>query len=199
MAQKAVLKLGIQRKASVCELGNQRYAGGGSFTSTKDFYSWAGYTKYVALDLNEKMDAEIYDLNQKRIGFGHFDLVTNNGTGEHIFSQENVFWNAHELCIEGGTMLHILPFSPWVNHGFYNYNPILFRDLAEANNYDIIFRMIGDRWGSDFEIEDKELYREKRPNELERIVAQSENDLFCVFAFKHNGGEFKVPTQGKYA
>ena len=34
-------------------------------------------------------------------------------------------------------MLNILPFIDWINHGFYNFNPI-FADLAASNNYEII-------------------------------------------------------------
>ena len=36
-------------------------------------------------------------------------------------------------------------FFSWVNHGFYNFNPILFFDLAIANNYEVIDFCIGNR------------------------------------------------------
>ena len=35
-------------------------------------------------------------------------------------------------------MLHILPFIDWINHGFYNFNPIFFADLAASNEYEIV-------------------------------------------------------------
>ena len=35
-------------------------------------------------------------------------------------------------------MLHIVPFEGNFNHGFFNYNPVLFYDLAIYNNYEII-------------------------------------------------------------
>ena len=35
-------------------------------------------------------------------------------------------------------MLHIVPFEGYFNHGFFNYNPIFFYDLAIYNNYEII-------------------------------------------------------------
>ena len=41
-------------------------------------------------------------------------------------------------------MIHMLPFF-LVNHGFYNFNPILFFDLAIANNYQVIDFCIGNR------------------------------------------------------
>src|SRR3546814_7323570 len=91
------------------------------------------------VDLNKPIKGHHYDL------LGKFDLVTNNGTGEHIFNQDAVFENVHDLAKVGGAMLHILPMSPWVNHGFYNYNPILFRDIAAANRYEWLFMWVSDR------------------------------------------------------
>ncbi len=205
MMEKCVHRLPAGK--SVCEFGNQTYTGTGGFTSTKAFYESAGYDDYIAIDRNTEMDAIVADLNKAVVvefvkegtcEWKRFDLVTNNGTGEHIFSQALVFLNAHNLCKEGGIMLHVLPFSRWINHGFYNYNPILFRDLAAACGYDIIFRSIGDRWGTEFEISDEELYKEKHPLMLEKIARESQYDLFCIFAFRHNGGRFKNPIQGKY-
>ena len=43
-----------------------------------------------------------------------------------------------------------LPFVNWVNHGFFNFHPILFADLAAANGYKIVKLSIVNRWG--FEI-----------------------------------------------
>ncbi len=37
-----------------------------------------------------------------------------------------------------GILLFILPFYNWLNHGFFNFNPILFSDLSKANDYEII-------------------------------------------------------------
>ena len=77
-----------------------------------------------------------------------FDLVTNNGTGEHVFDQKIVFENMHNLTKVGGIMLNILPFSLSINHGFFNFQPVLFRDLAYANDYNWCFLWIGDCLGN---------------------------------------------------
>jgi hypothetical protein len=76
-----------------------------------------------------------------------FDLVTNNGTGEHVFNQGAVFGNAHALCRVGGLMLHVLPFVNYLNHGFFSFNPILFHDLAAVNRYDIVRLSIASNHG----------------------------------------------------
>lgn len=110
-------------------------------TSTKDWYTSLGFGKYLAIDVNTQRDAVAMDLNldlRTHYDFREqFDLVTNNGTGEHVFNQYAVFKNCHDLCKVGGYMVHVLPFYRWVDHGFYNYNPNLFACLAAANNYQL--------------------------------------------------------------
>ena len=146
----------FERRYSVCELGNQTlknskarqevYAQLGlqppeSLSSTRDWYLSVGFTRYVAIDVNTERDAIAMDLNLDlgaHYGFlEQFDLVTNNGTGEHVFNQYQVFKNAHDLCRPGGFMIHVLPFYRWVDHGFFNYNPNLFPCLAYQNRYEL--------------------------------------------------------------
>jgi SAM-dependent methyltransferase len=133
---------------SVCDLGNQTYMNtvmqrkiirGKTVNSTKEWYAELGFTEYLAIDVNTKLDAVALDLNyvlKDRYGFEQeFDVVTNNGTGEHIFNQLSVFQNMHNLCKVGGFMLHVLPFQKHCDHGFYNFQPNLFAALAEQNDY----------------------------------------------------------------
>jgi hypothetical protein len=182
----------------VIEFGNQRYTAGRDFGSTKDFYKSLGFN-YLALDVNEEMGAVICDLNVT--GHPHRgELITNNGTSEHIFNQAACFQNAHEMCKTDGIMLHILPFTPWLNHGFYNYNPILFRDLAAANDYEMVFTAIANRsrdwvelgeWG----------FIEKRPEQLTQTAVRllPGGEVFVVSILKKVKDEpFKFPFQGKY-
>jgi hypothetical protein len=37
----------------------------------------------------------------------------------------------------GGTIIHISPLT-WFNHGFYNFNPKLFKGLIQANGYEFL-------------------------------------------------------------
>lgn len=205
---------------SVCEFGGQRFRGYGKFKTTKEFYASLGCQDYVALDVNDEHDATIADLNFP-VDLGRtFDLVTNSGTGEHIFNQYAVFKNAHDLSHK--YMLHVLPFSPWINHGFFNYNPILFRDLAFANSYTSMV-CIGDRWGKMITLEPKWIFQEKYPETLEAAIRQlyvfdeqrfpnvktelkeerkskahTEPFVIALFEKTDKTGEFKIPFQGKY-
>jgi len=114
---------------------------------TAAFFKALGFASYDAIDVNSRYGSLIMDLNvdlRERYGFDRtFDLVTNNGTGEHIFNQYQVFRNMHNLTRAGGVMLFVLPFHNWMNHGFFNFNPILFGDLAAANGYRILRLTIG--------------------------------------------------------
>ncbi len=118
---------------------------------TESFYKALGFKSYASIDVNTKYGSLMMDLNKDiRQTYGYaetFDLVTNNGTGEHIFNQYMVFKNIHDLAKPGGLMLHIMPFVNWVNHGFYNFHPLLYADLATSNGYELIKLSFANRWG----------------------------------------------------
>ena len=206
--ESTVLELNLSGR--VCEFGNQRYGGVGGYPTVSQFYLDNGFDSYIALDVNTEKSAVIADLNYPLetsiyglANWEGFDLVTNNGTSEHLWNQHQVFTNAHNLCKEGGVILHILPFTPWINHGFFNYNPIVFRDLAAANGYEIVIQRMGNRWGEtvNFELYS---YREKNPAQLQSdiqdLLSLKKGDVFCVFALKKVGDNpFRMPIQGKYA
>jgi hypothetical protein len=121
--------------------------------STADYMKAIGYGRHTCIDVNQRYGALQMDLNYllaDKYGFHEeFDLVTNNGTGEHIFDQATVFRNVHALTRTGGVMLHVLPFHNYVNHGFYNVQPILFHDLAQANQYKILRISLADKDGKE--------------------------------------------------
>lgn len=212
----------LPKDPTVCEFGNQRntseYTSRNyedislSEKSTKQWYFDEGFSSYLALDVNTEMDAVICDLNRPvgEQGFhNRYSLVTNNGTGEHVWNQHQVFENAHNLCTLNGVMLHILPFTQWWNHGFYNYNPVLFRDLAIANRYKILIFWLGNRWGDIFDYRDmpcdgvhpffKHQYSESLSKAVMTLRGDKYNNVSIVVAFKKlHDKPFMIPIQGKY-
>lgn len=211
---------------TVCELGNQRYTAqkvDPEPESTQAFYEKRGF-EYVCIDVNERMGAIPADLNRAIFGEEddlalyngtgdicgpglrrcYYTLVTNNGTSEHIFNQATVFENIHDLCATNGLMLHILPFAPWINHGFYNYNPIFFADLAAANGYEVLFMHLADREGTEVQVDMADLTRDKHPEKLKSVLkafyaGHFKSDLFICAAFKKlHDKPFQMPMQGKY-
>ncbi len=241
-----MLHLKKHKNLSVIEFGNQRFKlnkktlerisskTGVSFNFSKDkqeylrstnlFYEQLGFKEYLAIDLNTNMNAIVLDLNyncKSKYGFNkQFDLVTNSGTGEHIFNQYEVFRNMHEMTKVGGIMLNILPMGPWINHGFYNYHPVLFRDLAYANNYKWCFFWVGDMLGHlkagnpnmDISKEVPRTYpylfysgnnpSPREESSIENFVnveMRKHGHVVIVSAFrKLNNDDFKIPLQGKW-
>lgn len=172
-ASEATKQLVGEGDLNVMELGNQRFRinpvtlqhiskthglsteqlkGEPDQPSALGFYKALGFTEYTAIDVNSERNSIPMDLNmnlQEKYNFyNQYSLVTNNGTGEHIFDQAEVFRNMHNLTKVGGIMINLLPMTTWINHGFYNFNPVLFRDIAYANNYQWCFLWLGNNEGN---------------------------------------------------
>lgn len=185
----------------VIDFGSQRYTAQRILEagSTRDFYVKNGFKEYKSYDVNEDTYNEKFDLNELLGNFECASLVTNIGTGEHIFDQCSVFTNMHNLCKVSGVMFFHLPFTPWLNHGFYNYNPILFSALAAANKYDLLTLQIGDREGNVLNLPFEEIVKEKGQHILEKAAKEALMPLFVYCAFRKKIDQpFKKPFQGKY-
>jgi len=226
----AALTPSFQGSPSVLEFGNQTINLPDDFRvpvgiakpskingqSSKVFYDGMGYSDYKCLDVNGKHGAELSDLNQRAMMISQHDLVTNNGTGEHCFNQDAIFYNAHGYCKVGGIMLHILPFINWINHSFYSFHPILFVDLARANNYEIVMFSLANRWGFERSILSvppnnmKEIIPKTKSNEITEAIqsvsmdetrrtgAKYPNVIIVCAMKKKQDSKFIQPTQGKY-
>lgn len=188
------------KPATMWDIGNQRFTavGHGDFRSTADFYRAYG-VEYRALDINDKMEADIVDLNHP-VDLPPRDLVVNNGTSEHLFDQAQLFETIHN--ISSSLMLHMLPFSPWWNHGFFNYNPILFRDLAAANGYAQEFIWIGNRSGEYVDFTgNSDIFDGKRAGAVRAALGDTPEatGYFVITLLRKTGGSpFQYPMQGRY-
>ena len=107
-------------------------------------------------------------------------------------------------------MLNLLPFIDWINHGFYNFNPIFFADLAASNNYELIKISFANRDGLELKLDKKDyaiLFEQIKPNrndtKFEKVIKLAkekigENIILVVILRKKNDQSFKLPLQGKY-
>lgn len=182
--------------------------------STKDFFQSLGYENYMSIDINGAHESYQFDLNKNIIETYQFnnkyDLVINNGTGEHVFDQHSLFINFHNLTKKDGLMLNLLPFIDWINHGFYNFNPIFFADLAASNNYDLIKISFANRDGLELKLDKKDyaiLFEQIKPNrndtKFEKVIKLAKekigkNIILVVILRKKIDQSFKLPLQGKY-
>jgi len=182
--------------------------------TTHEFFLSIGFKIYNSIDINGAYESFEFDLNKDILSVYKFkkkyDLVINNGTGEHIFNQYSLFLNMHNVTKKNGLMLHLLPFIDWINHGFYNFNPIFFADLAASNEYEIVKMSFANRNATEINIESKvynlvfeQIKPRQDPTFLKKAInfakeKVGENLIIVVIFRKKNDYEFKIPLQGKY-
>jgi SAM-dependent methyltransferase len=165
-----VKDIGLPPGFSVCELGDQ-YMAGEKPRPAIDFYRKLGVGTYVSIDGNG-LGTVTADLNQPVVGLGQFDLVTDFGTGEHIFDQAQVFRTIHDLTKPGGYIVFDRPCHGYTKHCFYLVTTGLMEDIAFANGYRIV-----------------RLTRKETPR-----------GWLCRGVFRKSGREtpFRVPQQSRY-
>src|SRR3984893_6914566 len=113
-----------------------------------ELYTALGFT-YHCVDLDPQFNSIPLDLNFDPCPpehAGKYGFVTNHGTSEHILNQYNVFKVMHDLTMTGGFMLHAVPFTVHLEHGFFNYQPNFFDALARYNSYETLGVWIGPDW-----------------------------------------------------
>lgn len=166
-----VAQLALPKGFSVCELGDQGMCGGPTKTAlAKDWYLGLGCGRYVSIDGNGR-GTMTADLNHP-IALEPFDLVTDFGTGEHIFDQAQVWRTMHDLTKPSGYIAFDRPAQGYQKHCFYLTNECLFRDLALANFYRVLW--------------------------LERASMPRGELIRGVFQKPPIAAPFRVPQQGRY-
>lgn len=122
----------------VCEFGDQYLTHVSPHELAEQWYRRLGCSRYVSIDGNGR-GSVTRDLNKKLPPtIKPFDLVTDFGTGEHIFDQGQVWRTLHLLTKVGGFIAFDRPTSGYPGHGFYLCDEGLFRDIAAANGYEVI-------------------------------------------------------------
>jgi cell division protein FtsB len=105
--------------------------------------------EYNCVDVDGRSGTLVLDLNFDPAPEEHWNkygLVTNHGTSEHIMNQLNVFKMMHEFAKPGGAIIHAVPFTVHLEHGFFNYQPNFFEALARYNSYETLGLWVGPDW-----------------------------------------------------
>lgn len=105
--------------------------------------------KYHCVDVDGRVGTLVLDLNFDSTPEQHkgkYGLVTNHGTSEHLLNQFNVFKMMHDFARPGGVMVHAVPFTVHLEHGFFNYQPNFFECLARYNSYETLGIWVGPDW-----------------------------------------------------
>lgn len=168
-----ISELPLPKHFSVCELGDQYLTEPKEGRLSRDWFERElKCGRYVSVDANARGDVTA-DLNRPldHVALGEFDLVTDLGTGEHVFNQHQFWKTVHHLTRVGGFIVFDKPHQGYAEHGFYTYSETFFSDIAYANEYRLI----------------RDGYRDMPRGKLYRGVWQ-----------RKRRGKFVVPQQGRY-
>jgi len=144
------------------------------------------------MDLVEARGGEIIqDLNVPVPESLHeqYAVVIDGGTLEHCFNIGQAALNAASLTASGGFVLHGNPLNMY-NHGFYNLNPVWYRDFYAANGFEVeVAVLVNGRLDAPGVME--------APRK-QRFVGIPDNTVQIVVARRKEVRALTWPTQGKY-
>jgi SAM-dependent methyltransferase len=108
----------------------------------KTFFTALGFKEIDALDISSYEGANIVgDLNDPNladmVGY-RYDLVYDCGTLEHIFDAPTALRTINRLIKIGGVVAHSTPANGFMDHGFWQVSPDLFRTFYRAAGFDIL-------------------------------------------------------------
>jgi len=92
------------------------------------------------VDLNGEHGALTPDLNVPLTDqslVGSYDLVTDQGTNEHVFNVAEAYRTMHRLAKVGGLLVNVQ--AVFRGNGYFLYDCSFFEGLAQANQYQILF------------------------------------------------------------
>lgn len=130
----------------------------------------------VSVDLNEPLPEELYQ---------QADLIIDTGTLEHCFNVGQAFRNMCALTRVDGIIMTMAPYSK-LNHGYYNFCPLMYEDGFGQNGFEILELSAFDRKYRDIEIP-----KETKQGMLPGTV------LFCS-ARRISNQPWQWPVQDKY-
>ena len=141
-----------------------------------------GFSKeqLATLDIDDYEHADIiHDLNQRIPDyFRQFDLILNQGTLEHVFDIRQALWNLSDLTRVGGEVVHMAP-AAFLNHGFYNFNALLFADFYRQSGWieEELFYSVSPK----VSLGDCEIYARLPPDQLISIPANFNVNIFARY------------------
>jgi hypothetical protein len=164
---------------------------------TRWLYELMGFTRYACVDADGRHGAFVWDLNLPIPADqqGKYDFVTNHGTTEHVFNVYQSFKNIHDLTRPGGLMLHMLPLQGYLNHGFFNFQPCFYDDLAAENRYEIIEKQLIIHPVEDPEQQTMVAYT---PESFAQNFTSTSSALLAVVLRKVVDSPFRIPFHGAY-
>jgi len=104
------------------------------------FFKSMGLSVVESCDYSDFQEVDhVFDLNKPVPKELHnkYDIILDSGTLEHVFNLPQALNNIYDMLKVGGRVIHLLPASNYVDHGFYAFSPTLFYDYYTANKWSI--------------------------------------------------------------
>ncbi|OGT98221.1 MAG: hypothetical protein A2X80_06615 [Geobacteraceae bacterium GWB2_52_12] len=168
-----------------------------SWDVAKIFYRvFLDYRETVAIDFGGTEKSLKLDLNHPITLGREFDVVYNGGTAEHVFNVWQFFKTVHDHTASRGVMIHGAPFTGWIDHGFFNFNPTFFWDLAAANGYIVQLFLYT-------ELTPLKIIKIPQREQLEDMAKNGQigtnSHIYAVLKMPEDRRPFVTPQQGYYA
>tara|TARA_Y100001968_G_scaffold329415_1_gene378703 strand:- start:2392 stop:3144 length:753 start_codon:yes stop_codon:yes gene_type:complete len=163
------------------------------FDIVKILYKIFFHAKSIdSIDLHGSPSSMRLDLNIPHDLGKQFDCIINIGTAEHVFNTYQVFKSIHEWIKTDGIFIHNLPMYGEIDHGFYNFHPTFFWDLAHINKYKNIFIASANT-------KIVKSYKDRESFSRD-ILTFDKNDVYGIWSIlkKISNEDFRIPMQGVY-
>lgn len=125
----------------IIELGDQLMDIGPEtqFMRSDEYYRWKHGLTITSIDIHGKNRVNKQDLSTVLDLKIQADLVTDFGTIEHVKDLYNALLNAHNLCKEGGIMIHSNPKEgTYEGHGHHFFTQKFWHEMAAFSGYEVI-------------------------------------------------------------
>lgn len=172
--------------------------------SDKEFFSALGFRSVSSLDNSSYEGATfIHDLNKTDLPLyldAKFDVVFDRGTSEHVFNVPNLLSSVARMVKPGGRIIHHVPSSNHIDHGFYMFSPTMFVDFYTANGFELpTLWLVVQPW---MRIRPSVEVFEYRPGALETVshggLDSRSYQFFCVAVRHRQSTHSAVPQQSRY-
>ncbi len=108
--------------------------------TAREVFEHIGYN-YTCFDVDNRPETKYLNYQSlcfPRKYYGHFDIMMNAGTSEHLVAPISQLFFMHQATKPGGLMYHSVPMFGWGNHGLNNLTPKFWVLLALYNDYEIV-------------------------------------------------------------
>jgi SAM-dependent methyltransferase len=178
-----------------------------NYISRDTFFKSIGFKEVSALDYSSFEGAEFqFDLNSTSLPpnlQNRFDAVINHGTIEHIFHIPNCLANICDMLKVGGRVIHSVPSSNFLDHGFYMFSPTFFYDYYTANRWRLNTIQITQVLNPSQQEVEPPFFADYEPGLFDTLsyggLDSKAYGTICIATRTHDSTNSVVPQQGYYA